>query len=69
MWGRGTRKREREVLAIQVLNCRQRGEGLGTANICLVAVPGSSRHLPAVEPRALSSLYNVYWTEHYEWSK
>ena len=25
MWGRGARKREREVLAIQVLNCRQKG--------------------------------------------
>ncbi len=66
MWGRGTRKREREVLAIQVLNCRQRGEGLGTANFCS---GGSSRHLPVVEPRALSSLYNVYGMEDSDWSK
>jgi hypothetical protein len=41
MWGRGAGKREREVLAIQVLNHRQRGDGAGTADFCVAAVPGT----------------------------
>ena len=53
--GRGL-EREREVLAIQVLNCRQKGNG---ARNCQLLCEGSSQHLPAVEPRALSTPYNL----------
>ncbi len=29
------------MLAIQVLNCRDKGEGLGTADFCGASVPGA----------------------------
>jgi hypothetical protein len=50
------REREREVLAVQGLNTRQRGDGAWNyRHLCGC----SSRRPPAVEPRALSSSFNV----------
>ncbi len=50
------REREREVLAVQGLNPRQRGDRAGNyRHLCGC----SSQRPPAVEPRALSSSFNV----------
>jgi hypothetical protein len=60
------RERQREVLAVQGLNPRQRGDGTGNyRHLCGC----SSQRPPAVELRALSSPYNAFGMEHSDWSK
>ena len=56
--GRGL-EREREVLAIKLLNCRQKGNG---ARNCRLLCGDSSKRLPAVELRDLSTPSNVCGT-------